>query len=97
MHRAPEVRKVLARFPRASVSLLPAYAPELNPVERIRRNGKARELRVYCGDAEEDAEDRVDRLAAPLVASASHPARSRVADRTESAGAHGVVDYCSAL
>ena len=61
VHRAPEVRKVLARFRRASVMLLPAYAPELNPVEGIWCNGKARELRGYCGDAEEDVEDRVDR------------------------------------
>ncbi len=61
VHRAREVRAVLAKFPRASVSLLPAYAPELNPVEGIWCNGKAREPRGYCGDGEEDIEDRVDR------------------------------------
>jgi transposase len=34
-HRGPAVRGLLARFGRLSVEELPAYSPELNPVEQV--------------------------------------------------------------
>lgn len=34
-HRGPEVRAVLARHPRLQLESLPAYAPQLNPVEHL--------------------------------------------------------------
>jgi transposase len=60
VHRAAEVREVLAKFPRASVVWLPPYAPELNPVEGIWCNGKAREMRGYCGNDELEIAERVE-------------------------------------
>jgi hypothetical protein len=48
VHRAPQVNKVLARVPRASVTLQPAHAAELNPVEAIWCNGEASELRAIA-------------------------------------------------
>jgi transposase len=35
MHRGPAIRAVLARYPRLSLEALPAYAPDLNPVEML--------------------------------------------------------------
>jgi transposase len=35
MHQGDDIRQVLADFPRLSLEQLPAYAPELNPVEQI--------------------------------------------------------------
>jgi transposase len=40
MHKGPEIRQVLQDFPRLSLEWLPAYAPELNPVEQIWRHLK---------------------------------------------------------
>lgn len=54
VHRAPDVREVLSRNPRAHVHVLPAYAPELNPVEPVWSNGKGVKLR---GVASEDIDD----------------------------------------
>ena len=35
MHRGPEIRRLVHDFPRLILEQLPAYAPELNPVEQI--------------------------------------------------------------
>lgn len=35
MHRGPEIRQLLADHPRLQLESLPAYAPELNPVEQV--------------------------------------------------------------
>jgi transposase len=35
IHRGPALRQLLKRFPRLSVEYLPAYAPDLNPVEHL--------------------------------------------------------------
>ena len=35
IHRGPEVRALLAKYPRLEIVELPAYAPELNPVEFV--------------------------------------------------------------
>ena len=34
-HKGPAIRALLARYPRLSLERLPAYAPDLNPVEMI--------------------------------------------------------------
>jgi putative transposase len=34
-HKGPAIRALLARFPRLTLERLPAYAPDLNPVEMI--------------------------------------------------------------
>lgn len=35
MHRGPEIRQLLADYPRLTLESLPPYAPELNPVEQV--------------------------------------------------------------
>jgi transposase len=35
MHRGPAIRQLLEDYPRLSLEQLPAYAPELNPVEQV--------------------------------------------------------------
>ena len=35
MHRGPEIRKLLEDYPRLTIASLPAYAPDLNPVEQV--------------------------------------------------------------
>ena len=35
IHKGKAIRKLLARFPRLTLEFLPAYAPELNPDERV--------------------------------------------------------------
>lgn len=35
MHRGPPIEKVLRAHPRLTIEYLPAYAPELNPVEQL--------------------------------------------------------------
>jgi transposase len=37
MHRGPDIRKLLDDYPRLKLEPLPAYAPELNPVEQVWR------------------------------------------------------------
>ena len=54
VHSAKEVRAVLANNPRVHVYVLPAYAPELNPVETMWANTKSVKLR---GIAAEDIDD----------------------------------------
>ena len=35
IHKGPALRRLLQRFPRLSIEYLPAYAPDLNPVEHL--------------------------------------------------------------
>jgi transposase len=35
IHKGPALRRLLQRFPRLRVEYLPAYAPDLNPVEQL--------------------------------------------------------------
>ena len=44
MHRGPDVAAVLAEHPRLTVEPLPAYAPELNPVEGVWNLSKDKDL-----------------------------------------------------
>ena len=44
MHRGPALRAVLRAHPRLTVQRLPAYAPELNPVEGVWNFAKDKEL-----------------------------------------------------
>jgi len=68
VHRSPPVRKLLTRFPRLSVHRLPAYAPELNPVEPMWGNGKHVKLR---GVAPIDSIDLESHAGAALAAIAA--------------------------
>lgn len=54
VHRSPPVRAVLQAHRRVEVVRLPAYAPELNPVEAMWANGKCVRLR---GIVPEDVDD----------------------------------------
>ena len=51
-HLSPEVRAEITRRPRLRVHLLPAYAPELNPVEGMWSSAKASRLRGVAADDE---------------------------------------------
>jgi putative transposase len=35
MHKGPPIRRLLERYPRLTIEYLPAYAPDLNPVESL--------------------------------------------------------------
>ena len=35
IHKGPALRELLQRYPRLSIEYLPAYAPDLNPVEQL--------------------------------------------------------------
>jgi transposase len=48
MHKGPHVRQVLAEFPRLSVEPLPAYCPDLNPIEWVWGWIKYAQLANYC-------------------------------------------------
>ena len=48
MHRGPFVREVLAEFPRLSLEQLPAYCPDLNPIEWFWSWLKYCELANFC-------------------------------------------------
>jgi len=54
VHRAPAVKAVLALYKRVSVCRLPAYAPELNPVEPMWANSKAVRMRGYVAEDIDD-------------------------------------------
>ena len=58
MHKGEPIREVLRQFPRLTLEPLPAYAPDLNPVEQLRNYLKYTELPNF---APQDAEhlDRV--------------------------------------
>ena len=66
VHRSPPVRAVLARSRRVEVCRLPAYAPELNPVEAMWSNGKEVKLRGMAPadaiDLEVDTELALDEI-----------------------------------
>lgn len=47
VHKAPEVKALLAERDRVSVQVLPTYAPELNPVEGLWSHGKEVGLRGF--------------------------------------------------
>ena len=59
MHRGPEIRQLQKDFPRLHLEYLPAYAPELNPVEQVWTYLKWNRLCNYapsdCHDLEEKA------------------------------------------
>lgn len=48
MHKGDAVRRVLADYPRLSLEDLPAYAPDLDPVEFLWKHLKWDELANYC-------------------------------------------------
>ncbi len=50
IHRAASVRRFMLDHPRLHVTLLPAYAPELNPDEGVWRHLKGVFLANYCPD-----------------------------------------------
>lgn len=48
MHRGPFIREVLEQFPRLSLEQLPAYCPDLNPIEWFWSWIKYCELANFC-------------------------------------------------
>jgi len=56
VHKAPEVKALLAERERVSVQVLPAYAPELNPVEHLWSHSKEVGLRGYVPEDKLDLE-----------------------------------------
>lgn len=60
VHRAPAVKALLARRDRVTVQVLPAYAPELNPVEGLWGHSKEVGLRGYVAEDKLDLELEVD-------------------------------------
>jgi len=54
MHRGPEIRRLLEDYPRLTLESLPAYAPQLNPVEQVWTYLKwSRLCNLTVGDADE--------------------------------------------
>jgi len=53
-HKGSEVRALLKDNPRASVRLLPVYAPELNPVEEVWCHNKQVGLRGFVAEDTDD-------------------------------------------
>lgn len=60
VHKAPAVKALLAERGRVNVQVLPAYAPELNPVEGLWGHGKEVGLRGYVAEDKIDLEMEVD-------------------------------------
>jgi len=58
-HRGPAVRELLARNPRLELVALPAYAPELNPVEHLWTDLKWHRLANVAPDDVADLDRRV--------------------------------------
>ena len=58
------------------VERLPAYAPDLNPIEKVGGNLKGTELANYCPDTIDEAEEIVDRASAGSAARPSWPSHS---------------------
>jgi len=56
VHKAPEVRSLLAERERVRVHVLPAYAPGLNPVEGMWAHSKEVGLRGYVPEDKLDLE-----------------------------------------
>lgn len=59
MHRGPALRDVLRHHPRLTVQRLPAYAPELNPVEGVWNHAKYHELANFAPAGLPDLQDAV--------------------------------------
>lgn len=66
VHRGSEVRAYLQAHPAWSVELLPAYAPELNPVEYLWSWLKRTELSNRCPQHLDDITDAVSQAVRPL-------------------------------
>ena len=49
-HKGEPIRDLLRRYPRRSVEWLPAYAPELNPVEQVWQRAKYADLANFVPD-----------------------------------------------
>lgn len=65
MHKGPAIRKLLARFSRVSFRRLPAYAPQLNPVEQVWNHLKYHQLPNFAAaDVEELQREATARLRA---------------------------------
>lgn len=58
-HRGPDVRAVVAANPRLEVAKLPAYAPELNPVEYLWSQLKWGRLANYAPDDADELDARI--------------------------------------
>jgi DDE superfamily endonuclease len=74
MHRGPEIRQLQEDCPRLQLEYLPAYAPELNPVEQVWRFLKWNRL---CNYAPHDCYDLERTAAHELQASRHDPCRLR--------------------
>jgi len=48
MHKGPVLRELCGAFPRLDLNMLPAYAPDLNPVEALWNHVKYHELANYA-------------------------------------------------
>jgi transposase len=59
MHKGPAIRAVQADFPRLEIELLPAYAPELNPVEQIWTYAKWHKLSNFAPRDTAELEERL--------------------------------------
>jgi transposase len=59
MHKGPEIRQLLADFPRLSLEFLPPYAPELNPVEQIWTHVKWNRLSNFAPHDSTELEQRL--------------------------------------
>jgi putative transposase len=66
MHRGPEIRQLLADYPRLTLELLPPYAPELNPVEQIWTQVKWNRLCNLAAESSSHLEQLVFQELAPL-------------------------------
>ncbi len=59
MHKGEPIRHVLADYPRLRVERLPAYAPELNPVEHLWGQTKYGQLANYAANDVAELDDVV--------------------------------------
>jgi transposase len=74
IHRGPALRQLLADYPRLEIEELPAYAPDLNPVEQLWNHLKWTRL---CNYAATDGHDLHGRLCAELTLIRDDPHRLR--------------------
>jgi transposase len=61
MHKGPFVRELCQAFPRLDLNMLPAYAPELNPVEWLWNHVKYHDLGNYAPLSIVDLDETVHR------------------------------------
>lgn len=73
-HRSKETKAFLASQPRLHVEQLPAYAPDLNPVEQVWGHTKANDLANYCPN---DTAELTHKAAAAFRDTASNQTRLR--------------------